>query len=301
MISFICVNYHVSSHVERLVRSIAEWRPSFAFEIVIVDNSVDDREFGRLGRIASAHPEMVIRLVRNTANTGFGPGCNLGRDHAQGRYLCFINPDVVVDADLFTPLCRTMDEHPECGLISAHERDGRRCLDRTPRQFPSLLLEVLNIAGIGRTWEALRQRGRGRDVQVVDWLSGALFVVRPEAFDRVGGFSNEYFLYYEDVDLCFRMNVLGLRTLYDPRISYTHSGSVSGRRNYRTFTREFYRSRLTFHRRHADKGAYAVFGIIMCQLVVQTVVWALMYPFDPEKSRQKLAGISDVVSQWEHR
>ena len=186
------------------------------FEVICVDNASWDGTGELLEDLVDG-----VKLVRNRKNLGFAGAANQAAELARGRYLCFLNPDCLVTPGWFRPLRDALSRR---GIAAAIPR----FLD------PDGTLQEAGSVVDSQGWTEQLGRGASPDdpaylfPRVVDFGSGACLVIRRRAFLEAAGFDPVYFpAYCEDVDLAFRLAESGLRTVYEPRSSVIHAGSVS--------------------------------------------------------------------------
>jgi GT2 family glycosyltransferase len=186
------------------------------FEAICVDNASWDGTGELLEDLVDG-----VRLVRNRRNLGFAGAANQAAELARGDYLCFLNPDCLVTPGWFRPLRDALSRRGVAAVIPRFlDPDGR-------------LQEAGSVVD-SQGWTEAVGRGAHADdpaylfPRVVDYGSGACLVIRRQAFFAVSGFDPAYFpAYCEDVDLSFRLAARGLRTMYEPRSSVVHAGTVS--------------------------------------------------------------------------
>jgi N-acetylglucosaminyl-diphospho-decaprenol L-rhamnosyltransferase len=226
-------------------------------EIVVIDNSSAIDGVDR--RPASGAD---WEWVRADGNLGFGAACNLGAQVTHSDNLLMLNADVALDADASRHLRSAVESDPEVGVVGPriHGADGE--IELSARAFPtvvtglvgrsSLLTKVL--ARINRTPSglsgALRSSGR------VDWVSGACMLIRRHAFDQVGGFDEDYWMYWEDADLCRRLRERGWATVLCTDAEARHNTGASGRS--RSTIEAFHASAARYYERHVARTAAAV-------------------------------------------
>jgi GT2 family glycosyltransferase len=210
--------------------SLAADPPSTSYEVLLVDNGSSD---GTPDMVRERYPQ--VRIVPNERNLGFSGGNMLAAQHASGRLLLLLNPDTVV-------LPGAIDE-----LLAALDADARNhvagaCLlqeDGSPGSswgdFPTVGWAVANTAPWN--WLGVKPRSRSRmgstcadleGVAVVDWVSGAAFLVRRDVWNALGGLDEGYFMYFEETDLCHRVREAGGRVVVVPsaRIVHREGGTV---------------------------------------------------------------------------
>jgi N-acetylglucosaminyl-diphospho-decaprenol L-rhamnosyltransferase len=221
----VIVNYNAGEHLRHCVQSL---RADGVAEIVVADN--DSRD-GSERAVAEADPEVVV--LRTGDNLGFGTAANRGVAATTSPYVLIMNPDVVVEPGTVKCLATALDEDPNLAAVGPRitNLDGSRY--PSARRFPDLPVAA-GHAFLGFVWPEnpfsraykLADRDHTR-AQPVDWLSGACLLVRRTAFREVGGFDEAYFMYVEDVDLCWRLWRAGWRVGYEPAATVVHTVGVS--------------------------------------------------------------------------
>jgi N-acetylglucosaminyl-diphospho-decaprenol L-rhamnosyltransferase len=212
-----------------LDREREEARAELAISAYVVENaSGDELELERGIRERFSH---FARLVVSPVNGGFGAGNNLGlrAAHEAGlrpEYVHFLNPDTEVRKGAIASLVRFLESHPRAGLASGSFEHA----DGTPWpiafRFPSAAGELEAACGLGVVSRALRDhvvpRTMGPVPERIDWCSGASMMLRREVLERVGGFDESFFLYFEEIDLCLRMRAAGWECWYVPESRVMH-------------------------------------------------------------------------------
>jgi N-acetylglucosaminyl-diphospho-decaprenol L-rhamnosyltransferase len=202
-------------------------------QIVIINNGNPQTTLATLKALEQA--EDRIDLIDGQGNIGFGAACNLGAIHARTPYLVFVNPDCIVDPDCLPAFGRALRSHPNSLIGGAlrnedgSEQRGCRRGELTPWSA------VLSFTGLGQAGENAglwRDFNRNREPfpdSLVDMpvVSGALFAISKEIFDRVGGFDRDFFLHVEDIDLCRRVRGIGALVQFLPQASALHIGATS--------------------------------------------------------------------------
>ncbi len=223
----IVVDFNAGSRLVSLLHSL---RDEPIRRIVVVDNSTT-------GATKQALRSEVLRpeVIEASSNGGFGSGVNLGMRATTAQYVIVSNPDIVVFPGTVAALRQTMEGDPELGIVGPALLDQYGTLHQSARRFPSIRRSALQafaglIAPSGRSANRYRAGNWDRTVNsdYVDWVSGAFFMLRREAFETVGGFDEDYFMYVEEVDLCWRLAAAGYKTGYVPDARVTHIGGVSG-------------------------------------------------------------------------
>jgi N-acetylglucosaminyl-diphospho-decaprenol L-rhamnosyltransferase len=230
-LSILVVTYNSHPLVATLLNGLGRQIDGLNAEVVLVDNASHD---GTADAVAEHHP--WVRLIRSAQNLGFAAGNNLAARHAQGRVLLLLNPDALPARGCVARGLALMDSDPGVGLAGARLLADDGATQPSARMFPTLMQEAIVLSGLAARFPGSRWFGRldrtwadpARAARV-DWVPGAFALVRHELFDRLGGFDERFFLYYEEVDLCRRIRAAGLRVQYWPELRVHHIGGVSAR------------------------------------------------------------------------
>jgi len=219
-------------------------------EVVVVDNESTD---GSVDSLLAAGVD--VRVVRSPGNVGYARGANLGIAACRAPVVAVLNPDAEIEPGTAAALLERLDREPDLGAV------GPRILNFDGTDYPSArsLPSVVDAAGhgvLGLFWPTnpFTRRYRHLDADPdrsrdVDWVSGAAVWLRRDALDDVGGWDERYFMYMEDLDLCWRLRRSGWRVAYEPAGRVTHVQGVSAsRRPYRMIL-EHHRSAWRFTRR----------------------------------------------------
>jgi N-acetylglucosaminyl-diphospho-decaprenol L-rhamnosyltransferase len=220
-------------------------------KVHVVDNDSAD---GTVEMIAEEFSQ--VRITACASNTGFAAANNLAIRDSHGEYVLALNPDTAITAGALDTLLALMDAHPEVGITGCRlqRRDGS--LDHAARRsFPTITGAIGHFLGVGRrdrVPKALSQY-RATDVEEgpVDAVNGAFMLMRRSALEKVGLFDEGYWMYMEDLDLCYRFAQAGWVTWYEPSVTVLHvkagtSGPIrSARLNY-----AFHYGMYRFYRKH---------------------------------------------------
>ena len=231
-IGAVVVNHNAG---EALIACVASLTEAGLDLITVVDNDSDDSSLERLER---EHPG--TRIIRTGQNLGYGTAVNLGARALGVERLFVCNPDLVVDASAPGTLARYLDDHPEVGVVGPRIFEANGEIYPSARAFPEVL-DALGHGLLAMFWPGNRFSMRYKSAALsaqgpinTDWVSGACFMARSSAFAEVGGFDESYFMYVEDLDLCWRLRRAGWTAAYVPSASVTHFGGLStGQRPYR--------------------------------------------------------------------
>ncbi len=234
-----------------------------AADVRLVDNGSPDEaavDASFVQGLAPAAPWLSTGLVRGHGNLGYGGGHDLATAGAGGTYHLVLNPDVLLDAAAIDEALRYLDEHPGVGLLAplVVGTSGER--EFLCKRYPSVL--ALGLRGFAPYWlrrpfrrmlehYEMRDLPEDRAVTGIPIASGAFMFLRRAALDTIGGFSPDYFLYFEDFDLSLRLGRVA-DIAWVPAVRIRHAGGRAARKGW-AHRRLFLASAATFFRRHGWK------------------------------------------------
>ncbi len=271
----VVVNYESGPALARCVGHLLAEGPS---EVVVVDNGSTD---GSLAEARRASPSIAV--LAPGANLGYGAAVNRGVAATTAPYVLVCNSDLEVRPGTLDALRGVLADDPGCALVGPLVRtpDGSRY--PSARQFPSLV-DAAGHAMLGlfvpgnrftRAYQRSELDGAEPAVLTVDWVSGACFLVRRVAFEAAGGFDERYFMYAEDVDLCWRLGRGGWRVAYLPAAEVTHTQGVSTDRHPYRMIVEHHRSLLRFAARSSEGARRALLPLVAVGLAFRAVLACL--------------------------
>lgn len=266
----------------------SEGQPStfnFQPETILVDNASSD---GSAGMVRERFP--WVRLVENGENVGFARANNQGIALAQGRYVLLLNSDTVLRPGALEALVAFMDAHPAAGACGARllNADGTLQPAAHPMLTPGrelwrlLFLERIRPRATYpmHRWDIVTPRR-------VEVIKGAALLLRRAALDQVGPLDEGYFMYTEEVDLCYRLAAAGWELWYMPAAEVVHYGGSSTRQAHEDMYVQLYRSKVQFYRKFGGEPRAARFKAAL--RLAYTPRWAaaaLAGLFSPSLARQ---------------
>lgn len=263
-LSIIIVSWNVREDLVRCIQSIEENRPFAEFEIIVVDNASSD---GTAERISRDFPKVTI--IANKENRGFAAGNNQGIKKARGQYLFFLNPDTIVHPLSLDVLMNFMDGNSDAGACGPKLLNEDGTTQPSTRRFPTFRGALYRHTAFRFLWifrseyEKLLMKDFDYDREIdVDEVTGAALMVRRSVIDRVGCMDESFFMYYEEVDLCYRIKQAGWRTVFVPEAVITHLGGRSASQISVMNHILMLTSLLTFFRKHRGKLITRVFSCV---------------------------------------
>lgn len=261
MVSIVIVNWNVRDLLRQCLESIDSHvrKAGDEVEVIVVDNNSSD---GSADFVTKFFP--WVKLIRNTDNLGFGVACNMGSKIATGEYIYFINPDVRLDTNSIKPLLQFLAQQPNVGLVAPQIKNDNGTTQHSVRQFVSPLIMFLLISKLALllSWTKLWQRYMctnfsHQQFRSVDQVMGAAMFMRTTDFHDFGGFDPNFFIWFEEVDLCLRIKQAGKLIIFNPQAVVWHSKSRSFTQvSMLTRLRYFNNSALYYAKKHFSTSAY---------------------------------------------
>jgi hypothetical protein len=252
-VSIIIVNYNVREFLRQSLLSLRKAVATLSAEVFVVDNASSD---GSVEMVRRDFPE--VKLIANRHNAGFAAGNNQALRQAAGRMIVLLNPDTVVQENTFTAIRAFFDQHPETGMVGCKvlNPDGTLQL-ACRRSFPTPWIAFTRLSGLSRLFPQSRWFGRYNltylpedETCEVEAISGSFMAVRASALDKVGLLDENFFLYGEDLDWCFRLRQAGWKIHYFPGTQIIHFKGESAKQSDLDNLRLFYQAMGQFVRKH---------------------------------------------------
>jgi GT2 family glycosyltransferase len=225
-LSIITINFNTQKLLEACLRSVKQNLNLSDYEVIVIDNASDKFNESPIKKI---FPH--AKIIRSKENLGFGRANNLAAKQAKGEYIWFLNSDTELPKNnKVEKLIEFLDNNTNYAAVSP------LVVDNTGKPqayqygyFPKVWRMVLEKFSFSRSWKFVSADNLPLESRNIDWVSGAAMLVRKTMFNAVGGFAKEYFLYYEDVDLCkkFNANRYKIRFIKDAKVIHYEGASSS--------------------------------------------------------------------------
>lgn len=298
-LSIIIVTYNSAGVLQPCLVSLSEFMKNTWVEVILVDNvSTDDT----CSMVERNYPS--VRIIRNTINTGFGAANNIGMSKARGDYILLLNSDTLVTSAILEKCydyirnnisvgvlgCKLVrpngDIQPSCGFSYSliHALLGGSELNKLMRKIgfkrnlikPYLLLE-----------EDLRE------IRRVEWIAGAFMLLKKEVFEKTRGFDENIFLYYEEIEWCFRINKAGFNIFYYPHAKIVHleNGSTKSLTDFERY-KKMLAGKYYFFKKHFGWFKALLFkNIVFVSAALKVPLLGLVYLFGyaRQKVKERLA------------
>lgn len=253
LISIVIVHFKVPEFLQRALRSLRQAQLYDQSEIIIVDNASQD---GSKASITEEFPE--VQWIGLKSNIGFGKACNVGAQCARGTYALFLNPDTLVSANTLSECVRFFGDHPDMGLMGPKIINPDGSLQMSCRRsFPTPSVAFYRLAGLSRLFPKSERFGRynlsflnPETESEVDAVSGSFMFMPLVLFQEIGGFDERFFMYGEDLDICYRVKEKGRKVWYNPRTQIVHFKGRSSAKMSLHSRKAFYEAMLIFSRKY---------------------------------------------------
>ncbi|MFQ3632230.1 glycosyltransferase family 2 protein [Roseiflexus sp.] len=290
-LSIVIVNWNARDVLRDCLASIPAAAGSLACETIVVDNASSD---GSVEMVRTAFPH--VHLIALPENMGFARANNIGFARAQGRYFLLLNPDTWLPPGALDSMAALMDRMPDVGILGPRLVNADGTLQPSCRFFPTLTNMILDCWGISQLAPRNRTLARFKmtdwahdEARDVDQPSGACLMVRREAWNDAGPLDERFFMYFEEVDFCWRVRQAGWRIRFTPAPQITHYGGQSSLQNLDARIAQRYASLVLFFRKHYGGRTTGALRAAIAPAMVMRALLAAM--------RATLAG---QRRQWEY-
>jgi GT2 family glycosyltransferase len=252
-LSVIIVSYNVKYFLRQCLQSVERALEGIAGEVWVVDNASVD---GSLEMVKTEFP--WVNLIANDTNVGFAKANNQAIRRSRGEYILLLNPDTIVQEDTFHKVLAFFKEHPEAGAVGVKIIDGNgRFAYDSRRDFPSGWNIFTKITGLYRLWPKSKLFGGYHltylpedRITPVPVLLGAFMCIPRKVLDEVGLLDERFFMYAEDIDLCYRIAQAGYTNYYLPTTQIIHFKGESTKLHSLSYVLAFYKASLQFIQKH---------------------------------------------------
>ncbi|WP_020404386.1 glycosyltransferase [Gracilimonas tropica] len=293
-ISVVIVNYKVKEYIANLLNSLERSSDGLSLEIFVVDNASGDNSVSYLKkRFPNVH------YIQNDENIGFGKANNQAISQAKGQYTLIINPDTLVSEDTLTTLFDHMEKHEECGACGCKilNPDGTFAPE-SRRSVPTIWSAACKVFGLNSLFPKSKLFGKyylswlGEDEpSKVPVLSGSFMFWRTEVLQKLGGFDERFFMYGEDIDLCYRIQKTGYHIDYVPDTSIIHYKGESTKKGDLKYIRLFNKALYQFF----DKQYSSRYSFLFKVLIYIAILLRTLFSFIGSRVKQAGTVIMDLL------
>jgi GT2 family glycosyltransferase len=281
------VSYNTREHLRNCLATVLT---ETASETVVVDNASSD---GSVEMIRSEYPWVV--LCANRTNDGYGGAANQAIARCDAPYILLLNSDTRLCAGALQALSAYLDQQPQVAVVGPRLVNPDGTLQASCYPFPTPLHIFAEESALGRliryipglrrhylrTWPHTHAR-------TVPWVLGAALAIRREAFEAVGGFDKSFFMYFEEVDLCYRLRAAGWQVHFAPVAMIEHIGGASTRQRSSAMARQLFASAAHFYQRHYSRGRLKQLQLVVAILMLAKIT----------RDAVRLSQVRDIARHW---
>lgn len=260
-LSIAIISFNTKKLTLDCIHSVLRYTKGIEFEIIVVDNNSQD------GSVEAVRTLPRTKVIANKDNRGFAKANNQAFRVSKGKYFLLLNTDTVVHDNVLGEMVAWMDEHPKAGMASSALKNKDGSEQGTGGYFPTLfrvfawmffLEDLPVISTFIKPFHPMHAQSpfyKGekfyKTEKEMDWLTGAFLMTRGSVYKEVGGLDEGYFMYTEEVDMCFKAKKKGWQVWYLPKWSITHYGGASGTSEHSTLSE--YKGIKIFYSKHMPK------------------------------------------------
>jgi GT2 family glycosyltransferase len=298
MMDVAIVNHNTCEHLSACLATVRRELPT---EVVVVDNASTD---GSPAMVQRDYP--WVRLYANPANPGYGAAANQAVAACPSNYVLLLNSDTRLQPGTLRALHNYLDRHLKAAIVGPRLLNPDGSLQPSCYPYPTpfhVFLEESTLIRLIRRTPGLRNQFQRTwshtQPRSVPWVLGAALAIRREPFEAAGGFDESFFLYAEEIDLCYRLGTAGWETHFTPDATVVHVGGASTRQRRADMALQFFRSLAHFYRRHYSGLRLAQLIVIMKTLALARLLRDTAH-FHLTLDRRQRAGIAENRAAWQH-
>jgi len=246
-LSIIIVNYKSKDFLEKcIISACKKINSNIPFEFIIVNNDTVEK----IDFISEKYSN--VKIINNKENVGFGAGNNIGAKEAQGEFILFLNPDAEIISNNLENVFKQFSSNEKIGALGSgllnSSDDVQVWSSGLEINLLNLILNNLGFLKSKKIWES-------KEKVFTDWVSGAAMFTKRSFFKEVGGFDEDYFMYFEDMDFCRRIRENGQKVLYFPEFQVKHMNGKSYNSE-RSQKKDYYNSQEKYFKKHYGNFSY---------------------------------------------
>jgi len=290
--------------IENCLRSIFAGTHKIEYEVIVSDNGSTD---GSIEFLRANFQQ--VRVIENGANLRFSKGNNVGIRASRGEYVLILNPDTIIHEGSLDRWMEFADRHPEAGGFGCRVLNADGTYQGCARPFPTVWREwvaALYLRPLGHLSDVFISdkyvRWKGDTERQIDWQAGCSLLVRTELLKRLGGFDEQFYYYYEDLDLCRRIWDAGYPIVYSPEVIITHLVGQSIKSFRIAFELDKFRNRYRyFYKYFGRKGARRCRRVTLAWLWIRKVGYGLIQLVKPSEGLKMRLALYRAAAEWNKR
>lgn len=290
--------------ITNCLRSIYENTHSTPFEVIVSDNGSTD---GSVECIRKTFPQ--VQVIENGSNLRFAKANNVGIRASKGEYVLILNPDTIIHDGTLDKLIEFADRHPQAGAFGCRVLNPDGTYQLSARPFVTVRSEwigALHLRMLGHISDWFLSGSysgwKGETERTIDWHSGCFILARRDLLNRLGGFDEQFFYYYEDMDLCHRIWDAGHPIIFTPEVTITHLGGQSTRRAPAAFKLDSQITRYRyFYKYSGRRGVRGCRRAVLAALALRRLGYGLLHLLAPSESLRSRLEPLRLTFDWNLR
>ena len=236
-------------------------------QVIVIENASSD---GSVEMVARDFPWVI--LIKSVKNDGYGAAANLAIASCSSKYVLLLNCDTLLQPGALQVLYNYLEQHIHVAIVGPAlvKLDGTR--QASCFTFPTPLQTLLKETSLSKIRLNERSNSSPDSARSVSWVLGAALAIRRTAFESVGGFDQSFFMYYEEVDLCYRLNKSGWQTHFTPAATVTHIGGASTKQQRAAMAIQLYKSLCHFYKKHCSPTQSFQLKLVLTYLMFRNIV-----------------------------
>lgn len=272
-VSVVIVNYQTFDLTKDTINSILSYSYPFDYEVIVVDNASGDDSLSRL----QDYFKDKVKFIASGENRGFAAGNNLALRNVESNYVLLLNSDTVVWENTLENVYDYMQANPDVGACGCRVRLENGELDKAcKRTFPNVknsFFRLFHIPNKSKDDNYNLTDLPDDGIYEIDCLTGAFMFIRNKALKQTGLLDETFFMYGEDIDLCYRIKQAGWKIIYYGGSSITHLKGASSKKQKSKLLYEFYRAMYVYYKKHhADENSFIVNIVVYFGIAVLCVI-----------------------------
>jgi len=287
-VSVVIVNWNTRDVLRDCLSSVFEQTQGIEFEVIVVDNGSSDRS---VQMVEAKFPQVIV--IANGENRGFAAANNQAIAVARGKYVLLLNSDTIVLDNAIAKMVSFADKNPDVAVVGCRVLNPDKTLQPTCFMFPSVLNMLLSASYLYKIFPRSKFFGRERmswwdrnDVREVDVVTGCFMLVRRKAIERVGLMDEQFFMYAEETDWCYRFKETGWKVMFTPTAEIIHIGGQSTKQVRAKTLVQLRLSILHFINKHYGWLSHKIASFLVVLFFgVRVPVWLMVYAFGNDRRR----------------
>lgn len=287
-VSVVIISWNTKDILRDCLNSVYQQTKGIEFEVIVVDNASTD---GSAQMVKTDFPQ--VALTENPANLGFAAANNQAIPTAAGRYVLLLNSDTVLLDNAIAKSLAFADNHPDAAVVGCRTLNADKTLQLSTFRFPSVLNKFLAVTYFSKLFPQHKFFGRARmgywdrnDAREVDVVGGCFMLVRRQAIEQVGLMDEQFFMYGEETDWCYRFRQAGWKNLFTPDAEIIHLHGASSSQRKSQMTLQTHGSSLLFFKKHKHPFAYALACLMVAMFFSLRIPYWLLSGLAAKNSRK---------------